>query len=252
MISTNAQQGKPDVLLLPIYELETLRNSQLLQKYESPEAKYLDKNVDDAEGYYYKYCSEIYVLAFNSNLIQRKDVPRRYRNLLVEKWHSRLAHLDPRCDEGTMWLATMTPILGESFLRELAGQDLLLSPTQTELLSSVSTGDRPLGMIASLRKVLAARARGSPIDFIMISPAYTVPIGVAITKDASSPNSAKLWVNFILSEEGQKLLASNGWIPNRRGVPSKLKSEETELINCIPHVDISSARKDAARLYGLE
>ena len=86
----------------------------------------------------------------------------------------------------------------------------------------------------------------------MISPANTVPIGVAITKDASSPNSAKLWVNFILSEEGQKLLASNGWIPNRRGVPSKLKSEETELINCTPHVDISSARKDAARLYGLE
>ena len=252
MIPTNAKRGKPDVLLLPIYELEALRNSQLLQKYESPEAKYLDKNTDDAEGYYYRYCSEIYVLAFNSNVIQRKDVPGRYRNLLLGKWQSKLAHLDPRCDEGAMWFATMAPILGESFLRELVGQNLLLSPNQAELLSSVSTGDRPLGIVANLRKVFTAKAQGNPIDFMMISPVYTVPLGVAIVKDASSPNSAKLWVNFVLSEIGQKLLASNGWIPSRRDIPSKLKLEETELINCISSVDIGSARKEAARLYRLE
>ena len=240
------------MLLLPIHELETLRNSRLLQKYDSPEAKYLPKNAADAEGYYYMYCSEIYVLVFNSNVIQRKDVPRRYRNLLVGKWRSKLVHLDPRTDEGLRWLATMVPILGEFFLRELRGQDLLFSPTQEELLSSVSSGDRPLGMVANLRKIFAAKAGGSPIDFMVISPAYTVPLGVAIAKGAGSPNSAKLWVNFLLSEEGQKLLASNGWVPGRGGVSSELKLEETELIKCIPHVNIDSARRDAARLYGLE
>jgi iron(III) transport system substrate-binding protein len=68
-----------------------------------------------------------------------------------------------------------------------------------------------------------AKAKGSPIDFIFPAeglPAVTEP--VAILKTTQNPAAARAFVDFILSDEGQKLAVSMGYIPARRsvGMPS--------------------------------
>ncbi|HEX7233041.1 MAG TPA: substrate-binding domain-containing protein, partial [Candidatus Binatia bacterium] len=44
------------------------------------------------------------------------------------------------------------------------------------------------------------------------------PIGVAAK--AAHPNAARLFVDFALSEEGQRIIASFGRVPTRRAVPT--------------------------------
>ena len=41
-------------------------------------------------------------------------------------------------------------------------------------------------------------------------------------KNAPHPNAAKLYIDFALSEAGQKAVADTGYLPLRQGVPSVL------------------------------
>src|SRR5205085_2807155 len=64
-----------------------------------------------------------------------------------------------------------------------------------------------------------AKAKGSPIDFIFPTeglPAVTEP--VAILKTTQNAAAARAFVDFILSDEGQKLAVSMGYIPARASV----------------------------------
>jgi iron(III) transport system substrate-binding protein len=70
-----------------------------------------------------------------------------------------------------------------------------------------------------------AKAKGSPIEFVFPAeglPAVTEP--VAILKTTQNPAAARAFVDFILSDEGQKLAASMGYIPAKAsvGMPSWL------------------------------
>ena len=46
---------------------------------------------------------------------------------------------------------------------------------------------------------------------------------LAIGSKAAHPNAAKLFTDFMLSEDGQKIIASFGRIPTRRGVPTTVQ-----------------------------
>ncbi|MBI2999873.1 MAG: extracellular solute-binding protein [Deltaproteobacteria bacterium] len=52
------------------------------------------------------------------------------------------------------------------------------------------------------------------------------PNMAAIHKNASHPNAAKLFVDFLISEEGQKLFADGGNLPANRDVPPKPEIKE--------------------------
>jgi iron(III) transport system substrate-binding protein len=87
-----------------------------------------------------------------------------------------------------------------------------------------------------------AKAKGSPIDFIFPAegnPAVTEP--VAILKTAQNPAAARAFVDFILSDEGQKLAVAMGYIPARAsvGMPSwypagaKIKLMPTDIASVV-------------------
>lgn len=52
------------------------------------------------------------------------------------------------------------------------------------------------------------------------------PNMAAIHKNAAHPNAAKLFVDFLVSEEGQKLLADGGNLPANKDVPAKPEIKE--------------------------
>ncbi|RMC31570.1 ABC transporter substrate-binding protein [Paracoccus alkanivorans] len=66
---------------------------------------------------------------------------------------------------------------------------------------------------------LRAKADGSPIDFIVPKDGVSfITEPVAIMSTTEHPDAARLFVDFLLSEEGQKLVAEQGNLPLRPGV----------------------------------
>ena len=123
-------------------------------------------------------------------------------------------------------LGTMTARrdLGWAFFEKLKADDAVAVRGNGAVLTAVASGEKPYGVLVDFM-AFNAKAKGSPIDFIFPAegvPAVTEP--VAMLKTTQNPAAARAFVDFILSDEGQKLALSMGYIPARAsvGTPSWL------------------------------
>ncbi len=63
-----------------------LMERKLLASYRSPEAKAIDEDLVDKEGYWTAYYVVTYVLGWHTKLVKREDVPKTYEALVEPKW----------------------------------------------------------------------------------------------------------------------------------------------------------------------
>ena len=88
------------------------------------------------------------------------------------------------------------------------------------VVTAVANGEKSYGVLVDFM-AFNAKAKGSPIDFIFPAegvPAVTEP--VAMLKTTQNAAAARAFIDFILSDEGQKLALSMGYIPARASVGS--------------------------------
>jgi iron(III) transport system substrate-binding protein len=60
--------------------------------------------------------------------------------------------------------------------------------------------------------------QGAPMDWIAMEPALVALHPISVIDRAPHPNAAKLFIDFVLSDEGQRLFASRGREPARPGI----------------------------------
>jgi hypothetical protein len=53
----------------------------------------------------------------------------------------------------------------------------------------------------------------APIDWLPLIPVVAVPHMISLPKNATNPHAAMLWIDFVLSKEGQTELAKQGRVP---------------------------------------
>ena len=112
-------------------------------------------------------------------------------------------------------LGTMTsrPDLGWSYFEKLKAADAVAVRGNGAVVTAVANGEKAYGVLVDFM-AFNAKAKGSPIDFIFPAeglPAVTEP--VAILKTTQNAAAARAFVDFILSDEGQKLAVAMGYIP---------------------------------------
>jgi iron(III) transport system substrate-binding protein len=66
--------------------------------------------------------------------------------------------------------------------------------------------------------------KGAPIDFVPVQPVVARPQGIGVTRNAPHPAAARLFLDYVLSPEGQTLLESLGRVPVSRRVKSELNN----------------------------
>jgi iron(III) transport system substrate-binding protein len=87
---------------------------------------------------------------------------------------------------------------------------------------------------------LNAKAKGSPVEFVFPTEGVTaVTEPVAILRTARNPDTARAFVDFILSREGQALATKQGYLPARKDVAPPPGFPRLEAITIVP-VDIEA------------
>ncbi|HWH42573.1 MAG TPA: hypothetical protein VNU21_22175, partial [Usitatibacter sp.] len=66
------------------------------------------------------------------------------------------------------------------------------------------------------------KARGAPIDWKPLDPAFGQPSSVGIARTAPHPNAAALFAEFMLSREGQEIIKARNRVPVSTAVDSPL------------------------------
>jgi iron(III) transport system substrate-binding protein len=76
-------------------------------------------------------------------------------------------------------------------------------------------------MVSNANLILDLKKAGAPIEPIRISPVLLRPSLLLLAANAPHPHAAMLYLDFLLSKDGQNLLASSGRLPARTDVQTE-------------------------------
>lgn len=194
-----------DIIEISAYNLYLLQKKGLLMKYRSPEANFYSRDVMDPEGYWNGLYTREWVTAYNTKLVAPQDVPKRYEDLLDPKWKGKMM-LDAYDME---WMLTLVHSMGEEkgldFMRKLAAQDLDVRRGHTLEAQLVAAGEVPILVVAHAATVERLKKQGAPIEWARFKAIPAGLTAVAAYARSAHPNAAKLFIDFMISAEGQKV-----------------------------------------------
>ena len=195
-----------------------LMNAKFLAPYRSPESKTIEEDLVDNEGYWTAYYVNPYVLGYNTNLVKKEDVPQTYEQLLDPKWKGKKISID---DEAYGLLSGLIRAWGRekavSYFKKLAAQDPVPMRGNTNRVQLTVAGEYSL-IVAYAPTIQRETSRGAPIDWVPLEPVAVQVNPVMLAAKAPHPNAAKLFIDFLLSKEGQKMLVGFRRIPVRPDV----------------------------------
>jgi ABC-type Fe3+ transport system substrate-binding protein len=186
-----------------------------LQKYISPEQQAFPKDYKDAGGYWTAFYMDTRVLAYNTRLLAREDVPKTYDDLLLSKWKGKMAMDDADYILYGSLLEMMGRERGLSFAKKLTQQDLIIRGGHPLLTQLLIGGEFPIYLDGFGSNIERFKAQGAPIDWVALEPVIVSLNPVGMATNAPHPNAAKLLVDFLLSKEGQEVGRSVAKIPAR-------------------------------------
>jgi ABC-type Fe3+ transport system substrate-binding protein len=211
----------PFAVLAPAKALDSVKSALLLPEVLDESKWWGGKHYYmDAEGqqiFVFLGSVEMPNLYYNKNLIDAKEF-RSYWDLINVKWRGKILALDPRQPGrqrvGARFLYTI-PDLGPAFLARLfAEMDVSFSRDDRQSMDWLAVGKFPLCLFCG--DIETARAHGLPVEEFNTytwkeSPAiYSGSNGtVTLMNNAPHPNAARVFINWLLSRDGQTSFQKN-------------------------------------------
>ena len=168
--------------------------------------------VDNAKRFVYSfqaYLSE--VIWYNTDLLKPTEI-RSFDDFLNPKWKGKIGYLDPRTPgAGDSTWAFMWQVKGEEYLKKLVAQDLYLGRDQRVLAESLAKGRVAVMVGLSYYSYAPFLKAGLPIKTLPRVKEGIYGTGgsgnLAIIRNPAHPNSTKVFVNWVLSREGQEVVS---------------------------------------------
>src|SRR5262249_6018864 len=157
----------------------------------------------------------IFVAAYNTGLIKKHELPKRYDDLIDRRWAGKLGVEAEDSD----WFGAVVSALGEDkglklFRDIVADNGISVRKGHTLLADLVVTGEVPLALTAYAYKAEQLRKSGAPIGWFVIPPGVARFEGAGVARRASHPNAAILFFEFMLTD-GQDILLARDFFPAR-------------------------------------
>ena len=224
-ILTEASAGKfnADVVLISSFEVRVLMQKKLLQKYLTPESRFYPEGFTDKDGYWTSVYSIPRVMSYNTKLVRPDAAPKTYDDLLQPRWKGNVG----LSDSAVLWYAGFLKFYGDekgrAYMKKLSAQKPAFRDSETVISQLLAAGEFPLGVTYS-HQVVSLKKKGAPVDWIRtMQPIVTGLKPISLSTKSTHPNAGKLFIDFVLSKEGQELIRSFNRLPSRADVPSELK-----------------------------
>ncbi len=193
--------------------MESLQREQLLQQVSSPAFADLKPEAIRPHHEWVGTRYNVFVVAYNTDVVNRADLPKSYDDLTQPKWKGKLGIEVESRD----WFGTLITTLGGDrglalFRKIVATNGISARKGHTLLVNLVISGEVPLAISTYLYKVAQLKSRGAPIDWVAISPVVARFEGVGVASRAPHPHAAMLYLDFMLTD-AQAILAKRHFAP---------------------------------------
>ncbi|MBB4002436.1 MAG: ABC transporter substrate-binding protein [Aurantimonas endophytica] len=226
---------QPDLLLIAdSVTMEGLKRDDRLMPYAEADTTGYEAGLHDADGTYF---STKLITTGIVNNTRSQMTPASWQDLAKPEAKGQVTMPSPLTSGAALvHLAAITQNadLGWDYVEALAANGATAAGGNGGILKAVAGGEKAYGVIVDYLPIREA-ANGAPVNFVFPEEGVTaVTEPVAILKTAKNPEAAKAFVDFLLSEEGQKLAASQGYLPARDGVEGPAGFPARETIKLMP------------------
>lgn len=193
-----------------------LKREGLFQEYFSPEARFYPNELKSRgkNGFFYLPNRETYnSLGFNTKLVPPAGAPRTLRDLLDPKWKGKMAITST--STGVRWIGNALESQGREYIDKMIEQEISVQDmAPAALINLVGSGEIPLSPTIFDANVTLAKQKGSPVEWRPLEPVVTTVGSAALMAKAANPHAALLFIDYLLSKEGQQLILKGGlWSP---------------------------------------
>ena len=209
----SANQFLVDVFLTSVeaHFLE-YKEKGILQPYKIVEDAKYTAEFKDPDGLFYTTFLGTTQPAYNPTLVPADQVPKSWKDLLDPKWKGKLSHSHPAYSGTTLAaMLGISDLFGWEYYEQLNKNEPLIVQSAIEPAPLVISGERPVAAIMSGSTAVTEKLKGNPIEPIYPEEGISVArLPSGIFKDAPNPTAAKVFQDFLHSQEAQQI-----WVNDR-------------------------------------
>jgi iron(III) transport system substrate-binding protein len=231
--------------------LTLLAEAGLLKTLNADLLKQVAPNAQDANGRWLGSSARVRVLAYNTDKVKAEDLPKDLKELADPKWSGKKIGWAPTNASMQSHVSALRKLWGEEatfkWLEGVKNNDPISYPKNAPLVSAVGTGEVLVGWanhyyLHILKKQNPNLAvanyhfpeSGKAGNILIIS-------GVAIYEHTQKSPQAQQFIEYLISEKGQKFFTDSYEYPTRIGFAA---NPDVTPLSEIPFADVS--QKDLA------
>ncbi|MBM2805369.1 MAG: Extracellular solute-binding protein [Deltaproteobacteria bacterium] len=203
-----ARRNLADLVETTPSTLMMMRDSKLLQPYSSPHlVNFPEDAKEEVDGGRVLWTTDresIVGLGYNRNMIRANEVPKSFADLAKPENKGKIGVSGDTT--GVRFIGAMIKAKGEEYVTQLRSLDIKMHMISGGAIHELmAAGEMPMSISIFRNHVLAAKPKGAPTEWLPLDLNPTNAGGVALPAAANSPHAALLFIDFLLSPEGQKI-----------------------------------------------
>lgn len=219
-IFSEANSGAPQFDVTSFAYLPILVEKGFLARYQSPQTRSYQEGFFDPRGHWVSMYSNLIVLGYNTRQVNEASAPKDWTDLLEPRWNDKLG-MDP---EVGVWYGAMLQYMGKEkgdrFFRNLARQKIHWRRGHSLLAQLMTAGEFPLALVYAFN-IAQLQQSGAPVQWVSTAkPIVATTSGIGISAKTDVPAASKLFMDFALSPEGQKIIIDSGRFSGRKDLQS--------------------------------
>ena len=196
-----------------------LLEAGLVEPWMPPSALTIPERYRDPNGYWSAVLLEFLTVGYDADVVAPDEVPKSFEDLLNPKWRNRMVwSISPGLTGGAGFAGNILTELGEErgldYLTKLKGQNITArSGDGHAVIEEMAARRFPIGLQIFNHHTFLERAKGNNIQWARLEPVLGFSNNIGLVKGSLHPNAAKLFLNFVLSPEGQAIIRDGRHIP---------------------------------------
>jgi iron(III) transport system substrate-binding protein len=191
-----------------------LKSKSVSTLYHSKAAKGLPPLYSDSDGNWTGFSARARIILYNKSLVKKGHEPTSIMDLLNPQYKGKVCMANPLFGTTSMHAAAIFVALGEEkakkFFADLKNNGLKLLSSNGEVRRRVSSGDCAYG-ITDTDDAYTALRDGKPVGVIFPDKkgigTLIVPNATVLIANAPHPETAKQFIDYLLSPETEAILA---------------------------------------------
>jgi iron(III) transport system substrate-binding protein len=233
-VMAESRAGRMVVDVLESTGLEVpIRAANINQPFWSPQIAAYAKEHTDPTGYWAPTRFSYLGACYNTNLVKPGEI-KSFEDFLNPKWKGKIAWSSTVIG-AMLFITGVRNFMGEenayTYLKKLAAQDVApIASANRVVVDRIMAGEYALCLDAFLHHPIISARKGAPVASLPLDPVLTVVSSVMLPKAPPHPHAAMLFIDYLLSKEGQAKLQGADYFPAHPDVPAS-----SDLDKIVPH-----------------